>query len=105
LGRIEQVKENRMSPMRRTMLRRAHAARDQVVERLSQAQFVHPHRPLRRALLALDGHQHQRVVDATLSWLKLDPEMVIGRLRRTELVQLARCLDRMARQHAVATVV
>ena len=59
-------------------------------------QHLHPHRPLTQALA--DAGDALRVcpqaAEAALGWLQIDPTRPIGRLRRTELVQLARAVHR-----------
>jgi hypothetical protein len=88
--------------MDRSFLRRAvQADADQLLEHLSQEQFAHPHASLKTVL--------QQTIDSTgvcpqaaeqaLTWLQLDENRPIGRLRRTELTQLARSIHRHWRQN------
>jgi hypothetical protein len=67
-----------------------------VLDHLTDAQHLHPHRPLRETLannaakLGIDSTD----IDRTLTRLSLDGAGAIGRLRRTELTQLARHIER-----------
>ncbi len=73
---------------------------DQLLDLLSQRQFVYPHQPVGQALVDIAGRMGycEMIADRALAWLELDREAAIGRLRRTELAQLARCLHRLWRQ-------
>jgi hypothetical protein len=67
-----------------------------IVHELTTRQHLTPHRPLREIVA--------ETVDATgvcpgaaqraLGWMNLSPDRAIGRLRRSELIQLARCMYR-----------
>ncbi len=85
---------------------------------LTVQQYTLPHTPTKRALASVARQEAlcSQAVDRALSWLDIDGTKSLGRLRRTELVQLARCLQRFsrhlmlsprtdvaARQQAVAT--
>jgi hypothetical protein len=77
---------------------------DDILANLTQLQHLQPHRPLGRALAdAADevGFCPEAAARA-VEWLGLDPAVSIGRLRRTELTQLARCIYRFWRQSAPA---
>jgi hypothetical protein len=68
----------------------------QILDVLTRRQFTHPHAPLREALQATVeelGCCPQAIATAT-QWLQVDPDKAIGRLRRTELTQLARSIHR-----------
>jgi hypothetical protein len=75
---------------------------DRLLERISQLQFLQPHVPVGTALdrLAETMAICPRAVSHAINWLKLDPTRSIGRLRRTELTQLARSLHRFWLQNA-----
>ena len=67
---------------------------------LSTRQHLRPHEPLRDALARLESDLDvcPNAIAAALQWLELDPAKAIGRLRRTELTQLARAIHRFWRQ-------
>ena len=86
--------------MIRSLLRRlVHSELDDLLNALTTAQYLSPHEPLSAAL--------SRTVDAlgvcpqavnhAVAWLAVDPATPIGRLRRTELMQLARSIHRFWR--------
>jgi hypothetical protein len=67
-----------------------------IIERLQAEQFIRPHQTVGEAM-----ERARQVVgfcpDAAahaMRWLEIDPNRKVGRLRRTELLQLARCLER-----------
>jgi hypothetical protein len=68
----------------------------QIIEQLQTEQFIRPHQTV------ADAMQRARDVigfcpDAAahaLRWLEIDAAQKVGRLRRTELLQLSRCLQR-----------
>jgi hypothetical protein len=69
---------------------------DELLKDLTTRQHVRPHRPLRDALDDLcraTGACPAAAARAT-AWLNLSPDKPIGRLRRTELTQLARSIHR-----------
>ena len=77
---------------------------EHLLDVLSMEQFVHPHQPTAHAALKLvqaAGVCHVAIARA-LDSLKLDKSKPIGRLRRTELAQLARVAHRFWRQNVVA---
>ena len=87
--------------MTRSALRRlVQADFDNLLSTLTARQYVHPHEPLAVTL------QHAvselgvcpEASKQALSWLQLDGGTPIGRLRRTELMQLARTLHRFWRE-------
>ena len=92
--------------MKRSLIRQSAvvAEVDDLLGALSTAQYLDPHEPLQAAL--------QRTGDAlgvcpqaishAVAWLQVDPATPIGRLRRTELMQLARSIHRFWEQAAAA---
>ena len=72
---------------------------------LSNRQFLQPHRPL-KDVIAETVQATGLCPDAAaraLTWLNLPPDRSIGRLRRGELIQLARCMHRYWLESANAT--
>lgn len=77
-----------------------------ILKMLSERQHLSPHDDVESAL--------RRVADSVglcraasvraLDWLELDAATPLGRLRRTELAQLARCLYRFWRHESGLTV-
>jgi len=67
---------------------------------LSTQQFLHPHRSLKRALdLAVrELHYCPAGSDRAMHWLDIEPHQLVGRIRRTELAQLARSTHRFSKQ-------
>ena len=67
-----------------------------IIERLQVEQFIRPHQTVGEAMerarevigFCPDAAAH------ALRWLEIDPRGKVGRLRRTELLQLARCVGR-----------
>ena len=72
----------------------------ELLNQLTTRQHVRPHRSLDDVLqeLAMQAGICQGAVARAIAWLDLDPLAAIGRLRRTELSQLARSLHRFWRQ-------
>lgn len=67
-----------------------------IIEQLQTEQFIRPHQAVAEAM-----ERARQVIgfcpDAAahaLRWLEIDATVKVGRLRRTELLQLARCLER-----------
>ena len=80
-----------------TILRRAiDIDAEMILEKLTIRQFVHPHEAVERSLatMCLDLGCCPKAVDRSLQWLAQNPSQSIGRLRRTELTQLARSIHR-----------
>jgi hypothetical protein len=73
---------------------------EELLDLLTTRQFVHPHQAVGQALtdIAAQAGFCDLIVDRAISWLELDHGLAIGRLRRTELAQLSRCLHRFWRQ-------
>ena len=76
----------------------AHA--NQILESLSRQQHLHPHQSLTEAIAHAAGKIGfcAGAGEQALNWLGLDGTRSIGRLRRTELTQLAQSIDRFWRQ-------
>ena len=87
--------------MNRWMLRRLiHSDLENLLEILSARQHLSPHEPVSAVLShAVDNlGVCPGAVEQALQWLQVDPATSIGRLRRTELTQLARTIHRFWRQ-------
>jgi hypothetical protein len=80
-----------------------HVDANQLLADLSMRQYLRPHASLREALAASAEAVGfcPRAADAAMRWLDSDPSRSIGRLRRTELTQLANSIHRFWR-HAMA---
>lgn len=78
---------------------------DMIQDALMRRQHLRPHQPLSAAMsdVAAELAVSPEVVRQTLSWLDVDAARPIGRLRRTELTQLARSLHRHWRQPVIKT--
>ena len=63
---------------------------------LSTRQHIDPHRPLKDSLAHAQAQTGfcPDAAERAMQWLQLDPEAPIGRLRRSELMQLARSIHR-----------
>ena len=92
--------------MHPSMLRRLIVADfENLLANLSTRQYLHPHETVGDTLGASVktlGVCPQAVQQA-LAWLHMDRSTPIGRLRRTELMQLARSLHRFWQENAQAT--
>ena len=77
---------------------------EQILQVLTRRQFTHPHAPLREALSATIEELGccPVAIDSAMRWLQLNWDQPIGRLRRTELTQLARSIHRFWRQSVTA---
>ena len=75
---------------------------ERLLDVLTTRQHLRPHEPVSAALMQTvnDLGVCPNAVEHALKWLGLDPTTVIGRLRRTELMQLARTVHRFWRQAA-----
>lgn len=78
---------------------------DSLLQVLTTRQHLAPHEPLRDSLARTvqDIAVCPNAVALSLSRLQLDPSKSIGRLRRTELMQLARTIHRHWSQAASVT--
>ena len=87
--------------MNRSFLRRLrNPASDDILADLTVRQHLQPHRPLGQTL-SQSAEELGYCPDAAgraVQWLGLDPAVSVGRLRRTEVTQLARCIYRFWRQ-------
>ena len=73
-----------------------HASADGVLKELTVRQHLAPHRPLQEVLaetVEVTG-VCPAAAQRALAWLGLPGDRAIGRLRRSELMQLARCMCR-----------
>ena len=72
---------------------------------LSTRQFLAPHEPVSQSLGTLSDRLGvcPGAIEQALNWLQLDGSQSVGRLRRTELMQLARSIHRFWRQRTDAT--
>jgi hypothetical protein len=73
---------------------------EQILDSLSIRQHLRPHEPLEQSLARLSNGIGvcPGAVNQAVRWLQLDPARPIGRLRRTELMQLSRSIHRFWRQ-------
>jgi hypothetical protein len=91
--------------MNRSLLRRLiHTEFQLLLDALSARQHLSPHEPVARALVQLVEKLGvcPGAVEQAMQWLQLDRTMAIGRLRRTELMQLSRSIHRFWRQRPAA---
>ncbi len=91
--------------MKRSLLRRlVHSELDDLLEALTTAQYLSPHEPLAASLArTVDAlGVCPQAVNHAVAWLAVDAATPIGRLRRTELMQLARSVHRFWRQAGAA---
>lgn len=74
-----------------------------IVDVLTVRQHLRPHEPLRLTLERLREEVGccEVATSRATDWLTLDPDLAIGRLRRSELIQLARSVYRFWRQGVV----
>ena len=77
------------------------ASPEPLVAQLQTQQHLYPHRPLHLALLNLEQFTGlcPLASEQAISALSLDPHVKVGRLRRCQLLQLARTLHRLWRQN------
>lgn len=76
---------------------------DSILKDLSNRQYLQPHQPVGQTLAASSAALGfcPRAVETALAWLGIDPTQTVGRLRRTELIQLARSIHRFWQQAMV----
>src|SRR4051794_462583 len=87
--------------MNRSYLRRLKTPDSgEILNDLTARQHLFPHRVLSHVLAESAGEIGfcPSAADRAVAWLQLDGGASIGRLRRTELAQLARCVYRFWRQ-------
>jgi hypothetical protein len=79
---------------------------EQILSVLTRRQFTHPHTTVRETLHAatVEVGCCPLAVSRAIEWLSVDLNQPIGRLRRTELTQLARSIHRFWRQSVTAEV-
>jgi hypothetical protein len=75
---------------------------DHLLELLLTRQYLRPHEPIAKSLnQAIDSlGVCPGAVAQAIQWLQIDPQTSVGRLRRTELTQLARSIHRFWRQRS-----
>jgi len=79
---------------------------DVILNYLTAQQHVHPHtatRDVLRKTTEVFGYC-EKAIERSLEWLKIDPDGSIGRLRRSELMQLAKSVHRFWMQNAASAV-
>jgi hypothetical protein len=76
---------------------------NQILDDLTSRQFIYPHNPVATALSQSSTTLGfcPRAASHAVEWLEINPQQSIGRLRRTELTQLARSIYRFWK-HATA---
>jgi len=77
---------------------------DAILRHLTTRQHLHPQRPVKEVLdetTELFGCC-PAAISRGVEWLGVDPDRAIGRLRRTELVQLSRAVHRFWTQNLAA---
>ena len=91
--------------MTRQQIRKLFAVDDeQILSVLTRRQFTQPHASIRSVLEATIAEIDccPTAVESAIQWLQIDWNQPIGRLRRTELTQLARSIYRFWRQSVTA---
>ena len=75
-------------------------ASDRVVNLLTTRQHLRPHQPVRDVLQSAMDHLGccPIAVRRAVEWLQIDPATPVGRLRRSELIQLGKSISRFWRQ-------
>ena len=73
---------------------------ENLLDALTARQYVAPHEPVAAALASTVDELGvcPNAIEQALAWLQIDPQQAIGRLRRTEMMQLARTVHRYWRQ-------
>ena len=76
---------------------------DSILKDLTNRQYLQPHQPVGEALAASSAALGfcPRAVETAFAWLNIDPARAVGRLRRTEIIQLARSIHRFWQQALV----
>jgi hypothetical protein len=90
--------------MKRSLFRLAVCEFDSLLDALTTAQYLSPHESLAQALTRTADALGvcPQAVNHAITWLQVKPATPIGRLRRTELMQLARSIHRFWRQAGTA---
>lgn len=75
-------------------------AASEVVELLTTQQYLRPHQPVREVLRAAMDQLGccPRAIERALQWLQVDAAQPVGRLRRSELIQLGKSISRFWHQ-------
>ena len=95
-----------MTPMKHSTIRRLlNADLQNLLAALTTRQHLNPHEPVSESLAKTVDSLGvcPNAIEQALAWLSLDPTTAIGRLRRTELTQLARSVHRFWRQRQPQT--
>ena len=73
---------------------------NRILAQLSTRQYLHPHRPLEQVLAEVQRELGfcMGAAQAAIAWLRLDASLAVGRVRRSELIQVARSIHRFWRQ-------
>ena len=76
-----------------------------LLDAISTRQYLAPHEPVSAALAGVGERLGvcPQAVEHALAWLQVDRAQPIGRLRRTELMQLARSIHRFWRESSSTT--
>jgi ribosomal protein S13 len=76
---------------------------DRLVEALSREQFLKPHESVEDAVSAIVNELGvcPEAAAGAMEALNVQPDMRVGRVRRTELMQLARSISRFWRQAVI----
>ena len=86
--------------MDRQQLRRLLRADTQLIlDAFTTRQHLRPHQPIGQVLPSIVAEVGccPNAIAQAMEWLHIDPAMAIGRLRRTELMQLSRSIQRFWR--------
>ena len=92
--------------MKHSLIRRLlNADVQNLLDALTTRQHLNPHEPVAESLAKTVDSLGvcPNAIDAALRWLSLDGSTSVGRLRRTELTQLARAVHRFWRQRQPQT--
>jgi hypothetical protein len=75
---------------------------NEVVELLTSRQHLRPHQPLREVLEAAMNELGccPAAIARAVQWFQIDAQTAIGRLRRAELIQLGKSIQRFWQQAA-----
>jgi hypothetical protein len=87
------------------VIKQADVSAEDILSHLTSRQHLRPHTPVREIVdqtTELLGCCPLAIARA-MDWLKIDPDKAIGRLRRSELVQLAMAVHRFWMQGAASS--
>jgi len=78
----------------------------QIAVALEERQYLHPHQAVGEALeeVGKSAGFCSRAAEDALDWMRLRAQAKIGRLRHTEILQLARSIARFWRQNTTTAV-